>query len=486
MDIIIIILLIVVIVLLVITLVKLFSKKHYQESNSQDFSNLKIEIENKLTNMQTMMLNSLQEKIQVYMDSVNEKIESMLKKIKESLDDIKNDLNQNAKQTEVRLEKIENRLETSMRNLQNDNNGQLEKIRNTVNEQISILLKTIKDNLDNIKTNLNQNAKQTEERLEKIENKLETSMRNLQNDNKEQLEKIRHTVDEKLDKTLNERLSSSFKLVQDNLSAVERGLGEMQSLVNDVGDLKKVLSNVKTRGILGETQLGNILEQILNSEQYETNIVTKKGSKDPVEFAIKIPNGDGNITYLPIDAKFPLDTYSKVLEAYDTGDKDKISSEITNLKSKIKLFAKDIHTKYIDIPNTTDFGVMFLPIEGLYAEVVKSGVTEDIQREYKIIVSGPTTMGALLNSLQIGFKNFALQKRSNEVWKVLGAVKSEFDNFKSVLEKAQKKINQANDEIEQLVGTRTNKINHALKSVERIDYDKASAIIDNMSQEDVA
>ncbi len=373
-----------------------------------------------------------------------------------------------------------------MRNLQNDNNGQLEKIRNTVNEQISILLKTIKDNLDNIKTNLNQNAKQTEERLEKIENKLETSMRNLQNDNKEQLEKIRHTVDEKLDKTLNERLSSSFKLVQDNLSAVERGLGEMQSLVNDVGDLKKVLSNVKTRGILGETQLGNILEQILNSEQYETNIVTKKGSKDPVEFAIKIPNGDGNITYLPIDAKFPLDTYSKVLEAYDTGDKDKISSEITNLKSKIKLFAKDIHTKYIDIPNTTDFGVMFLPIEGLYAEVVKSGVTEDIQREYKIIVSGPTTMGALLNSLQIGFKNFALQKRSNEVWKVLGAVKSEFDNFKSVLEKAQKKINQANDEIEQLVGTRTNKINHALKSVERIDYDKASAIIDNMSQEDVA
>ena len=285
------------------------------------------------------------------------------------------------------------------------------------------------------------------------------------------LEKMRETVDEKLHKTLEERLGQSFKLVSERLEAVQKGLGEMQNLASGVGDLKKVLSNVKTRGVLGEIQLGNILEQIMAPEQYEANVKTKKGSNDHVEFAIKLPGKDdlGQEVYLPIDAKFPQEDYVRLQTAYDSADLAGIDSASKALSASIKKFAKDIRDKYIDPPNTTDFGIMFLPLEGLFAEVVRQPeLVAILQREYKIIVTGPTTLAAMLNSLQMGFKTLAIQKRSSEVWQILGAVKTEFTKFGGVLEKARKKISEADDELEKLVTTRTNVMLTKLRKVEEL------------------
>lgn len=287
----------------------------------------------------------------------------------------------------------------------------------------------------------------------------------------QKLEKMRETVDEKLHKTLEERLGQSFKLVSERLEAVQKGLGEMQVLANGVGDLKNVLSNVKTRGLLGEIQLGNILEQIMSSEQYEANVITRKGASEVVEFAIKLPGRDdsGTPVYLPIDAKFPQADYLRLQNAFESGDKSMIDSETKNLVAAIKKSAKDIRDKYLDPPHTTDFGIMFLPVEGLYAEVVRQeDLLVTLQRDYKVIVTGPTTLAAMLNSLQMGFKTLAIQKRSSEVWNVLAAVKGEFAKFGGVLEKARKKLNEADRELDSLVGTRTRMMMSKLKKIEKL------------------
>jgi len=289
------------------------------------------------------------------------------------------------------------------------------------------------------------------------------------------LEKMRETVDEKLHKTLEERLGKSFELVTQQLLKVQKGLGEMQHLASGVGDLKKVLSNVKTRGVLGEIQLGNILEQILAPDQYQANVKTKKGSDAIVEFAVKMP-GKTNLetpVFLPIDAKFPQEDYVRLQSAYEAGDTVAIEVSIKALLQSIKKFARDIASKYIDPPHTTDFGIMFLPFEGLFAEVVRHpDLIAVLQRDYKIVVTGPTTLAAMLNSLQMGFKTLAIQKRSSEVWNVLAAVKKEFNTFGGVLEKAQRKINEANNEIETLVGTRTRMMQSKLKNVEQLEAPK--------------
>lgn len=295
------------------------------------------------------------------------------------------------------------------------------------------------------------------------------------------LEKMRETVDEKLHKTLEQRLGQSFKIVSDRLEAVQKGLGEMQHLANGVGDLKKVLSNVKTRGILGEIQLGNILEQIMAPEQYEANVKTKQGSNDHVEYAIKLPGKEkqGDEVYLPVDAKFPQESYLRLQDAFDRGDVIGIEQATKALVVSIKRFAKEIHDKYIDPPHTTDFGILFLPIEGLFAEVVRQpDLVAVLQRDYKIIITGPTTLAALLNSMQMGFKTLAIQKRSSEVWQVLGAVKNEFGKFGGVLEKAQKKINDANKDLDALVGTRTRMMLSKLKNVEELPSNDAQDLID--------
>ena len=286
------------------------------------------------------------------------------------------------------------------------------------------------------------------------------------------LERMRETVDEKLHKTLEDRLGKSFDSVSKQLLEVQKGLGEMQSIASGVGDLKRVLTNVKTRGVLGEIQLGNILEEIMSRDQYETNVKTKKGSDAIVEFAIKLPgrNVNDSPVFLPIDAKFPQEDYARLQTAYELGDSVAVEQSMKALLLAIKKFAKDIANKYIDPPNTTDFGIMFLPVEGLFAEVIRQpDMITFLQREYKIVITGPTTLAAMLNSLQMGFKTLAIQKRSSEVWNVLASVKKEFNTFGGVLEKAQKKINEANNEIENLVGTRTRMMQSKLKNVEQLE-----------------
>lgn len=303
----------------------------------------------------------------------------------------------------------------------------------------------------------------------------------------ENLEKMRVTVDEKLQSTLERRLSESFKVVSERLEQVHKGLGEMQSLAAGVGDLKKVLSNTKTRGVLGEVQLERILEQFLSPEQYEKNVITKKGSRETVEFAIKLPGKDydNKTVYLPLDAKFPLEVYNKLLDAYDLQNQVQIDAASKNLERFIKKSAKDIRDKYIDPPNTTDFGLMFLPTEGIYAEVLKNqSLVEFVQREYNINITGPTTLVALLNSLQMGFRSLAIEKHSSEVWKILGAVKTEFSKFETVLNSAQNKLNQASSEIDKLVGTRTRQINRKLKNVDKLSFDETGLYLSSEESEE--
>ena len=325
---------------------------------------------------------------------------------------------------------------------------------------------------------MNALTMQNEEKLEKMRLTVEQKVTSLQEDNHKQLEEMRKTVDEKLQDTLEKRISQSFQLVSERLEQVYKGLGEMQTLANGVGDLKKVLSNVKTRGILGEIQLKAILEEILAPEQYEENVATRKGSSNRVEFAIRLPGSDDKCVYLPIDSKFPGDKYAKVVDAYESGEPDVINKVLKELDDVIKKEAKDIHDKYIDVPNTTDFAIMFLPFEGLYAEVVRRGLVEVLQRDYKINVAGPTTMAALLNSLQMGFKTLAIQKRSSEVWDILGAVKSEFAKFASALELTQERLEKAQSDLENLVGVRTRQMQRKLDKVSAIDAQKAKQLIE--------
>jgi len=332
------------------------------------------------------------------------------------------------------------------------------------NDSLDTLRKTVSEMTNSLDGRMTAFQKQTTAQMETIRQSTEKRMADMQASNEKKLEEMRRTVDEKLQKTLEERISQSFNLVNERLERVYKSLGEMQKVGAGVEDLKKVLSNVKTRGILGEVQLGAILEEILSPEQYETNIATKKGSSDRVEFAVKLP-GDGEMpVYLPIDAKFPLDAYSNLMDAYDSGDAMAVQAAAKELKNRIKVFAKDIRIKYIDVPNTTDFAIMFLPTEGLYAEVVRYGLVEELQKE-KINIAGPTTMAALLNSLQMGFRTLAIQQRSSQVWKVLEEVKTEFSKFETVLAKTQDRMRQASDELDKLVGTRTNAINRKLRDV---------------------
>lgn len=322
------------------------------------------------------------------------------------------------------------------------------------------------DKLSQLENRIKTFSIENEQKLENIRQSVEKRLEYLQSDNNRQLQKMRETVDEKLQKTLEEKMNKSFSLVNERLEQVYKGLGEMQSLAVGVGDLKKVLSNVKTRGILGEIQLKSILSEILSPEQYAENIATKKGSGNVVEFAIKLPaDGDGYV-YLPIDSKFPGDTYSALRDAVENGNKAEIDAAAKTLIARIKSEAKDIRDKYIDPPNTTEFAIMFLPFEGLYSEVVNRGLVETLQRDYKVNIAGPSTMAALLNSLQMGFKTLAVQKRSAEVWNILGEVKKEFDKFNDVLVLTQQRLDQANKELDKLVGVRTRQIQRKLKDIQ--------------------
>lgn len=342
-----------------------------------------------------------------------------------------------------------------------------------------ILSQSQSERLLQLENRLKTFSLENEQKLENIRATMETRLSDIKNENSRSLDEMRKTVDENLQKTLEDKMSRSFALVNQRLEQVYKGLGEMQSLANDVGGLKKVLANVKTRGIIGELQLGAILKEVLSPEQYEENVITKKGSKNFVEYAVKLPQENGDFIYLPIDSKFPGDTYTALCDAYDSGDRDKISDAKKILTATLKKEAKDISEKYIDPPNTTDFAIMFLPFEGLYAEAVNSRIVEELQRNYKVNIAGPSTMAALLNSLQMGFKTLAVQKQSTEVWKVLGSVKTEFEKFDNILTLTQQRIEQANAELDKLVGVRTRQIRKRLSQLDNIDMPKLSDTTEN-------
>ena len=362
------------------------------------------------------------------------------------------------------------------------------------------LEKQLSDGLTGIKTGMNEQTLRTEERfktfeaghmdqLRLINTTMDSNLRTIRESNDKHLDEIRGIVDEKLQNTLNERITESFKLVNERLAEVYKGLGEMQTLAAGVGDLKKVLSNVKTRGTLGEIQLGAILDEVLASEQFERNFDAGKRSGERVEFAIKLPNSDDAPVYLPIDSKFPADMYLHLTDAYDSGDAAVIDTARKELRETLQRCAKDIHDKYINPPRTTDFAILFLPTEGLYAEAVRIGLVEILQRSFKVNIAGPSTMAALLNSLQMGFRTLAIQKRSSEVWDILAKIKKEFTTFDDVLTSTRKALDKANSDLDKLIGVRTRQILRTLKGVESLPAGTSTSglpLFDAVDSEDIA
>ena len=370
-------------------------------------------------------------------------------------------------------------LTSEIQNIGKENRGELSDSLKEFSAQITLNMKAFQESSDKSLALLSELQR---EKLSQIENRQSEMIKNTE----AKLEQIRVTVAEKLEKTLSDRLGQSFETVGKQLMEVQKGLGEMQTLAQDVGGLKRVLSNVKMRGGIGEVQLSMLLEQILAPEQYESNVKTKHNGKDFVEFAIKLPGKDEQNKYiwLPIDAKFPKEYYESLQNAYDTGDIIKIDKEQKVLENAIKSMAKDICDKYIDPPYTTDFAIMFLPFEGIFAEVVrKASLLEEIQQKYKVLITGPTTFAAILNSLHMGFRTLAIEKRSSEVWTILGAVKREFDIFGGLLNKAQKNIQGGLDDIDKLVGTRTKAIQRKLRGVESLDEETTKLIMEGSQSE---
>lgn len=378
-------------------------------------------------------------------------------------------LKSNRKQTEslqsfIRQEMKENREEMA-RNMR--------ELRTEINQTLNL-------STQQMQTTLHRNLMTTNEmQREKFES-MNRQQDVLVKSTEKRLDEMRLMVEEKLQKTLNERIGQSFELVRSQLENVQKGLGEMKNLAEDVGGLKKVLGNVKTRGTFGEIQLGALLEQMLSPEQYESNVKTRKNATEFVEFAIKLPGKDGGKepVYLPIDAKFPKDVYEQYVDAYEAGDVSLMETTSKQLEITLKRMAKDVHDKYIEPPYTTDFAILFLPFESIYAEVIRrTSLVETLQKDYKIIVTGPTTLGAILNSLQMGFRTLAIQKRTSEVWSVLGAVKTEFGKFGGMLEKVQKNLQSAGDQLEEVMGKRTRAIERKLRQVEALPAEESRKMI---------
>ena len=378
-------------------------------------------------------------------------------------------LKSNRKQTE----QLENLLRQEMKENREELGRNMRELRTELNQALSL-------STQQMQTTLHRNLMTTNEmQREKFEN-MNRQQDILVKSTEKRLDEMRIMVEEKLQKTLNERIGQSFELVRSQLENVQKGLGEMKNLAEDVGGLKKVLGNVKTRGTFGEIQLAALLEQMLSPEQYEANVKTRKNATEFVEFAIKLPGKDNgrDVVYLPIDAKFPKDVYEQYMDAYEEGDTTRIESTSKQLEITIKRMAKDIHEKYVEPPFTTDFAIMFLPFESIYAEVIRrTSLIETLQKDYKIVVTGPTTLGAILNSLQMGFRTLAIQKRTSEVWGVLGAVKTEFGKFGGMLEKVQKNLQNAGDQLEEVMGKRTRAIERKLRQVEALPTEESKKML---------
>ena len=370
-----------------------------------------------------------------------------------------------------------NQLETLLRQEMKDNREELSRnmreLRTELNQALSLSTQQMQTTLHR---NLMTSNEMQREKFEAMNRQQDILVKSTE----KRLDEMRIMVEEKLQKTLNERIGQSFELVRSQLENVQKGLGEMKNLAEDVGGLKKVLGNVKTRGTFGEIQLAALLEQMLSPEQYEANVKTRKNATEFVEFAIKLPSKDDDkdVIYLPIDAKFPKDVYEQYMDAYEEGDTTRIESTSKQLEITIKRMAKDIHEKYVEPPFTTDFAIMFLPFESIYAEVIRrTSLVETLQKDFKIVVTGPTTLGAILNSLQMGFRTLAIQKRTSEVWSVLGAVKTEFGKFGGMLEKVQKNLQNAGDQLEEVMGKRTRAIERKLRQVEALPTEESNKML---------
>lgn len=414
------------------------------------------------------------------------KIEFNLKNdFKDNREESSNSSKRNREELNKAISEFRSEIAESLRQLSKQNVDAIEKLNITMEQKVTALIEKTEKSFKNFQDVFDKNVKSFNDLQREKFGQLETKQNELVQGTEKKLESIRHTVEEKLEKTLSERLGQSFETVGKQLIEVQKGLGEMQTIASDVGGLKKVLSNVKLRGGVGEVQLALLLEQILAPGQYDTNVRTKKGSSDPVEFAIKLPGrseDESAFVYLPIDAKFPKDTYEHLVSAYESALPEEIETATKNLETVIKKMAKDIRDKYLDPPNTTDFAIMFLPFESIYAEVIRrSSLIDQLRTEFQITVAGPTTLMAILNSLQMGFRTLALQKRSSEVWKVLGAVKTEFEKFGGILEKAQKNIQTGLGQLDDVVGTRTRAIHRQLRNVESLPASESQNLLTGMT-----
>lgn len=378
-------------------------------------------------------------------------------------------LKNNRKQTE----RLESLFRQEMKENREEMARNMRELRTELNQALSL-------STQQMQTTLHRNLMTTNEMQREKFDAMNRQQDILVKSTEKRLDDMRQMVEEKLQKTLNERIGQSFELVRTQLENVQRGLGEMKTLAEDVGGLKKVLGNVKTRGTFGEIQLAALLEQMLSPEQYEANVKTRKNATEFVEFAIKLPGKDNgkDVVYLPIDAKFPKDVYEQYIDAYEDGDSALMESTSKQLENTIKRMAKDIHDKYIEPPFTTDFAIMFLPFESIYAEVIRrTALVETLQKDYKIVITGPTTLGAILNSLQMGFRTLTIQKRTSEVWSVLGAVKTEFGKFGGMLEKVQKNLQSAGDQLEEVMGKRTRAIERKLRQVEALPSEESKKML---------
>lgn len=489
MDIVILICCIIIIALLVFSIMK-SNKTAVSNNNNGEIEELNKKIDilksnldaqsNLLMNQSISQGNSTVKQISILGDSLRDEQGRQQTRANEILAKIDNKMLALIKENADSLDKIRQDILVTLENIRKSNSESLNKINSTVKENTESLDKIrqeVLENFDRIRNSnteslnkINGTVKENTENLDKIRQDILATFENIRRSNTESLDKINDTVNEKLQKTLDDRISKSFETVNKRLAEVYEGLGEMKNVASGVSDLKNVLSNVKTRGIMGEIQLGAILNEILAPEQFEEQITVNPNSSEKVDFAVKLPGmEDGEYVYLPIDSKFPGDTYSNLLTAYDSGNPDELKAKRKVLELEIKRCAKSIHDKYIVPPHTTDFAIMFLPFEGLYAEVVNMGLVEVLQKEYKINIAGPSTMAAMLNSLQMGFRTLAIQKKSGEVWKILEGAKKEFNNFEKVLNKTRERLKQADDELEKLVGTRTRAINRKLNTVATLD-----------------
>lgn len=434
-----------------------------RKESSETATGLRTEIGNQLNKF----TQTFSEQLGKLTQSNEEKLEAIRKTFEEKLVDFQKSIDTNSKES---------------RNELKDN---LEAFKKELNDALKDYKERLREQFSQFESNQKTQNVANSEKISELKLSLEKSVKTMQEGNEKKLEEMRKTVDEKLNETLEKRLGESFKQVSDRLEAVHKGLGEMQTLAVSVGDLKKVMSNVKSRGVLGEYQLQNIIEDLLTNEQYEKNVKTKVGSGAVVEFAIKMPHGNNleKTLWLPIDSKFPKEDYEALVDAYDKGDVDKIEEYRKAFINGIKKNAKDIKEKYIDPQNTTEYGIMFLPYESLFGEVLRvPGLFEQLQKDYKITITGPTTLSALLNSLQMGFRTLAIEKRSSEVWDLLGAVKTEFGQFGTILEKTKKKLDEASNVID-TAGVRTRAIERKLRQVQELPAAETKLIL-NASQED--